>query len=74
LADIHPTRIDNKIFLKGMKWAEPSEEEFKKRVLKFRHNDKIPHEWANALAIELKARFNQSAIEARYDEVLKDVL
>jgi glycosyltransferase involved in cell wall biosynthesis len=74
LVDIHSSRIDNKIFLKGMKWAEPSEEEFKKRVLKFRYNNKIPHEWANSLANELKTRFNQKAIEARYDEALKDVL
>lgn len=74
LVDIHSSRIDNKIFLKGMKWAEPSEEEFKKRVLKFRYNNKIPHEWANSLANELKTRFNQSAIEAQYDEALKDVL
>ena len=32
LMTIDPKKVDNRIFLQGMQWAEPSESDFKKNV------------------------------------------
>ena len=59
-------RIDNKIFLKGMKWANPIEEDFKRKVNKFYNSTSIPKEWANELKNKLennnKRRFRTSSV------------
>ena len=74
LADVHPSRIDGKIFVKGARWANPSEDDFKKRVTKFRTSSMIPHEWAADLALQLSKSFGFEAVTKCYDTVLKDIL
>lgn len=74
LKEIHQTRVDNKIFMKGSKWAEVVEEDFKKKVMKFRKSSSMPKEWAAELSNVIKEKYCSNAIFSQYDEVLRDIL
>lgn len=74
LSDVHPSRIDGQIFVKGSRWANPSEEDAKKRILKFREQPSIPKEWATDLSVKLRESYNFSNVSKMYDNLLKDVL
>lgn len=74
LEEIHQTRIDNKIFLKGMKWANPIEEDFKRKVNKFYNSTSIPKEWANELKNKLIPLYDYDNIAKQYDELFKGII
>lgn len=74
LGDVHPNRIDGKIFVKGARWANPSEEDFKKRILKFRESSSTPQEWALDLQKKVVDQYSLKSIFQAYDRVLKDVI
>jgi len=74
LAEVHASRIDNKIFVKGARWANASEEDVKKRVLKFRQSPTIPKQWATELAPVLLEKYSLSAICKQYDAALKEYI
>jgi glycosyltransferase involved in cell wall biosynthesis len=74
LQQIDKTRADNNIFMPGSRWAQPSEQDFKKRVLKFRNNSTVPREWASDLSQKIKEEYNEKHIYKLYDELLKDIL
>lgn len=73
LNEIHPTRIDDKIFMKGARWATPSEEDFKHRVIKFRHSSNVPKEWAADLKNKIQDTYSFDKICEYYDEATKDI-
>lgn len=73
LNEIHPTRVDDKIFMKGARWATPSEEDFKHRVIKFRHSSAIPKEWAADLKVKIQETYSLDKICSYYDEATKDI-
>ena len=70
LVDVHPSRIDGSIFVKGSKWAEPSEDDFKKRISKFRTNSDVPKQWALDLESKLSKTHDFESIARQYDELL----
>lgn len=72
LTDIHETRVDNGIFMKGSRWAEPSEEHFKSRLKKFYEKPQLPQEWAVSLSEKLKETHSINAIIERYNEVREE--
>lgn len=74
LGDVHQSRIDNQIFVPGMKWANPSEEDFKKRITKFRSSNYIPKQWATELEQKLLKAYSFESIANQYNETLKDVI
>lgn len=74
LGDVHPSRIDGQIFVKGSRWANPSEEDFKKRVLKFKDSNTVPREWAAALKTKLHETHTFEKIASTYDLVLKEII
>lgn len=74
LKEVHQSRIDGKIFMPGSKWAEVIEEDFKKKITKFRNGSSIPREWATELAFKIKEKYSSTAIYKLYDEALKDVI
>ena len=74
VGDIHPSRIDNNIFIKGSRWANPSEADFKKKIQKFRSSSSIPKEWALELQQKLLTTHSFEQISKRYDEALKEVI
>ena len=69
LNEIHPTKIDNNIFMQGSKWADVKESDFKTKVLKFRKKNSVPLDWAKDLSNKLKETHSQKQIEKIYHEV-----
>lgn len=70
LREIHPSRVDNAIFMRGAKWAEPREDDFKKKITKFRSSSEIPKSWAKDISTSIRSKFSPLAINAQYDDVL----
>jgi glycosyltransferase involved in cell wall biosynthesis len=74
LGEVHPSRVDDTIFMKGTKWANPDEADFKKKIAKFRQNSTTPKEWAIDLSSKLLKSHSHEAISALYDVAFKDIL
>lgn len=74
LGDVHPTRIDNKIFVPGARWANPSEEDFKKRITKFRQSFSTPQQWASDLKPIIQEQYSLDAVNKRYDIALGEYI
>ncbi len=74
LKPIPDQRVDNQIFMKGMKWAEANEEDFKAKIRKFRHNPTIPEGWAKDLGQKIRAEYSWSEISKAYDKALGELL
>ena len=74
LKNIHSSRVDNKLFMQNAKWAEASEEDFKKKILKFRNSSSAPKQWADELAKIIIEKYSLDAINKMYDDVLKEKL
>jgi glycosyltransferase involved in cell wall biosynthesis len=72
LQEVHQSRIDGKIFMPGARWANPSEEDFKKRVTKFRQSHSTPKQWADELKPIIREQYSLEAVNKRYDEVLRE--
>jgi glycosyltransferase involved in cell wall biosynthesis len=70
LQEIHESRVDNQIFMKAAKWANPKEEDAKSRLKKFRNSPYTPKEWAHELRKKLIPSYSQAAIEKIYDDKL----
>jgi glycosyltransferase involved in cell wall biosynthesis len=68
LKQIHSTRVDNKIWMSGARWAEVSKEDFISKVKKFRDKPVIPQEWAKDLAKTIQQKYSYRAIADMYDE------
>jgi glycosyltransferase involved in cell wall biosynthesis len=74
LENVHPTRVDNRIFMKDSKWAFPKEDDFKKKVVKLKNGYKVPKDWALSLKDKLLAEYSFEEICKKYDEVLGNVI
>jgi len=74
LKEVHSSRIDERIFMKNSKWAETHEDDFKKKVLKFRDSSSVPKEWAENLSKIIIEKYSFNAISKMYDKVLNQVL
>jgi hypothetical protein len=74
LTNIHESRVDNKIFMKGTKWASPSEEMFKKKIKKFQSSSAIPKQWARDLSPIILEKYSQTAIEKYYDATIGNAI
>jgi glycosyltransferase involved in cell wall biosynthesis len=74
LQNVPKERIDGKIFVPNSKWAEVSEQDFKRRVKKFRQSSNIPREWAKELGVKIRANYSQDAIAAKLSETFEDKL
>jgi len=70
LKEIDASRVDKSIFMKEAKWAEPIEDDAKKKLKKFRHNPRKPKEWAVELKDKILPKYNQDKLNDLYDEVL----
>lgn len=74
LGEIHPSRIDNKIFVNGARWANPLEEDFKKRALKFRLSHSTPKEWALDLQKKVTELYSFERVCQAYDDAFKEII
>lgn len=74
LQNVPKERIDGKIFVPNSKWAEVTEQDFKRRIRKFRSSSSIPREWAKDLGIKIRADFSQDAVAKKWSEAFENVL
>lgn len=74
LQDVHETRIDNQIFMKGAKWAEANELDAKQKLSKFRVKSELPTEKAKELQLEVQSKYSFEAISKQYDQFLASLL
>jgi glycosyltransferase involved in cell wall biosynthesis len=70
LGEIHASRVDNKIFIKGAKWAHPSEKDAKRRLRKFYESSIIPRNRAIESAKRIQQDYSFSSISKIYEEKL----
>jgi len=74
LSEIDPSRVDNKIFIKGSKWANVSEHDFKAKIQKVKKSYQVPKRQAKKLSEKLKQKFSKKSINLAYEELLSGVL
>ena len=74
LCEIHESKRDNNIFIPGARWAETREEDFKRRIKKFRKSNKLPKEWATELSTKLFESHTFKAISEVYDSVFEGII
>jgi glycosyltransferase involved in cell wall biosynthesis len=74
LSEIHPSRVDNRIFMKGSKWANVIEDDFKKKVMKFRSASTIPKEWAKDLREKIQKKYSIEAVKSLYEEATRGMM
>lgn len=74
LIDVHQSKIDNNIFIKGSKWADTSEIDFKSKILKFRKDQSSEISAAKELSKRLRVSHSFISISSKYNEVIGDFL
>jgi hypothetical protein len=56
------------------KWANPYEDDFKKKVVKFRNSSEIPKSWAVELKDKIVKSYSIEEISKTYNELLKEYM
>jgi glycosyltransferase involved in cell wall biosynthesis len=74
LIPIPEEKVDERIFMKGVRWADPHEDDFKNKILKFRKKNEIPDQWAKSLSQKIQDRYSSNAIQEIYDKVFAEIL
>ena len=74
IEEIPESMVDDRIWVKGARWAQPSEEHFKKRIRKFRSSSKTPKEWADAARGQIRDSYSMESISKIYDEKLGECI
>lgn len=74
LVSIPESRVDGRIFVKDTKWANPSEEDFKRKIRKFKDASSTPAQWAQDLRIKCGEGFSKKSILLQYENALKEIL
>lgn len=74
LRNIPDSRIDGQIFMKGTQWAEVREGDFKRKILRFVDNLRIPQEWGSEVRETILKTHSFQSISGRYTESLSKAL
>lgn len=74
LAPVHGSRVDNRIFMPNVKWANPLEDDFKRKITKFRNAPAIPKEWAKNLKETILEKYSIKSIMNQYDEATRGMI
>lgn len=72
LAPIPDKRIDNRIFVKGTSWAEPSKESFIKNILDLKSDYEKHANNSRILKKEVQRMFSKEKVCKKYDKFLKE--
>lgn len=70
LVQIHESRCDPNIWMKGSSWADVREQDFKKKMRKFRSSHTTPKQWADELSVKIKEKYSPDAITVEYENQL----
>lgn len=71
--EIHESRCDENIWMKGSKWANVREQDFKKKLRKFKSSNDVPRQWAQELSEKLKISHSPQAITEEYERALGQI-
>lgn len=74
LERVHPSRVDNVIFMQNARWASPIEADFKRKVTKFRSSPGAPKEWALQLQEKIQQQYNHAAVYSQYRQIVEGVM
>jgi glycosyltransferase involved in cell wall biosynthesis len=74
LIEINETRIDNRIFKKGFRWADPDGKSFKREIRKVYENYNESKDKAKKMMKEIRYNFNKSAISSKYDNLFNEYI
>lgn len=74
MGEVHESRVDNQIFMSGVKWAYPTESDSKRRLAKFRQSSVMPKAWAVELGSKIREKYNLKSVAERYTAALGDAL
>ena len=61
------SKIDGSLFVEGSQWAEVKEDDFKKKVRKFRKSTALPNKWAGSMREKLLETHSFESIAKIYD-------
>jgi len=70
LDKIHPSRVDDKIFVNNARWANPSEEDFKRKAQKFKSSASVPKEWAESMKRVILEKYSLDSLKPKYDDLV----
>ena len=71
LKEVDKSKIDNNIFVPGLKWAEVNENDFKKKAKDFYKNRKGIQSKSNKLAEKIKQNYSFDAISEQYNALIQ---
>ena len=74
LCEIPEERIDDRIFFKGFKWADPSKDSFFNAVGKLKKDHARHKETAKALSADTRENFSKQNIKKMYDNIFKEII
>jgi glycosyltransferase involved in cell wall biosynthesis len=74
LKEIHESRIDNRIFIKGAKWAEYQSHSFKRKMKDLRSDYKIYKQSAENLGKILREKYSHEEISNKYLKLISEFL
>lgn len=70
LREIHESRCDPQIWMKGSKWADVREADFKKKLRKFKSSHIVPKQWADELTVKIREMYSPEAVTNEYENTL----
>jgi len=74
LEEVHESRCDEHIWMRGSKWANVRAQDFKKKLRKLKSSPDVPRQWAQELAEKLKVSHSPQAINEEYERALGQFL
>lgn len=72
LEQIHQSRVDGQIWLEGAKWAQPSEQDAKRKLKKLVESPRVPQEWASDLKDKVAKAYNFKTIADKYNDFFNE--
>ena len=73
LVEINNSRVDDRIFEKGFKWAEVNENSFKSEIRKVYQDYDDAKKKAREMMKSIRAEFNDKAIKGQYDNFISRI-
>lgn len=74
MKDIHKSKVDNRIFYEGFRWAEPRKESFMTQVDRFMKNHEVLKKNSLKYAKTVSEKYHKEQVKKLYDKILTEVL
>jgi len=71
LEEINESKVDNRIFYKGFRWAQPKKESFVRQIKSVYNDYETATEKAKKMSEKIKNNFHKNEIKKLYNEILK---